>query len=83
MGNEVLAQLLSQLISRCALITLMYQTHRAAEVSNDEHVGIVRALAARDEELAVRLMTEHLLHVEENLTFDRKIPSNDISMALS
>jgi len=31
----------------------------------------------------VRLMNEHLLHVEENLTFDRKVPSNDISMALS
>ena len=83
MGNDVLAQLLSQLISRCALITLMYQTSRAAEHSNDEHVEIVKALAAKDEELSVRLMNEHLMHVEENLTFDRKIPTNDISMALS
>ncbi len=83
MGNEVLAQLLGQLISRCALITLMYQTPRAAEHSNEEHVGIVRALAARDEDLAVRLMSEHLLHVEENLTFDRKMPTHDISTALS
>ena len=83
MGNDVLAQLLSQLISRCALITLMYQTSRAAEHSNEEHVDIVKALAAKDEELSVRLMNEHLLHVEENLTFDRKIPTNDISMALS
>ena len=82
-GNDVLAQLLSQLISRCALITLMYQTRSAAEHSNDEHVDIVRALAARDETLAVRLMGEHLLHVEENLAFDRKVPSNDISTALS
>ena len=82
-GNDVLAQLLSQLISRCALITLMYQTRSAAEHSNDEHVDIVRALAARDETLAVRLMNEHLLHVEENLAFDRKVPSNDISTALS
>ena len=83
MGNHVLAQLLGQLISRCALITLMYQTARAAEHSNDEHADIVRALAAKNEELAVRLMNEHLLHVEQNLTFDRKIPSNDISMALA
>ena len=36
-----------------------------------------------EEELAVRLMNEHLLHVEENLTFDRTPPSNDISKALS
>jgi len=83
MGNEVLAQLLGELISRCALITLMYQTASAAEHSNDEHAEIVKALAARDEALAVRLMTEHLLHVEENLAFDRKVPTNDISMALS
>jgi len=83
MGNEVLAQLLGELISRCALITLMYQTASAAEHSNDEHAEIVKALAAKDEALAVRLMTEHLLHVEENLAFDRKVPTNDISMALS
>jgi len=83
MGNEVLAQMLGELVSRCALITLMYQTATAAEHSNDEHAEIVKALAARDEALAVRLMTEHLLHVEENLAFDRKVPTNDISMALS
>jgi DNA-binding GntR family transcriptional regulator len=83
MGNEVLAELLRDLISRCALITLMYQSTNAAEHSNDEHAEIVKALAARDEALAVRLMDEHLMHVEEGLTFDRKLPTNDLSLALS
>ncbi|MDO9404704.1 MAG: GntR family transcriptional regulator [Polaromonas sp.] len=83
MGNEVLAQLLGELISRCALITLMYQTATAAEHSADEHALIVKALAAKDEALAVQLMNDHLLHVEESLSFDRKVPTNDISMALS
>ena len=83
MGNEVLAQLLGELISRCALITLMYQTASAAEHSSAEHADIVKALAAKDEARAVRLMSEHLLNVEKNLAFDRKVPSNDISMALS
>ncbi len=83
MGNQVLAEMLRELISRCALITLMYQSNQAAEHSSDEHAAIVKALAARDEALAVRLMNEHLLHVEETLTFDRKLPTNDISMALS
>ncbi|MGC1173983.1 GntR family transcriptional regulator [Polaromonas sp.] len=83
MGNEVLAQMLGDLISRCSLITLMYQSASAAEHSHDEHAEIVKALAAKDEERAVRLMDEHLQHVEENLTFDRKVPTNDISMALS
>jgi DNA-binding GntR family transcriptional regulator len=83
MGNEVLAQMLGDLISRCSLITLMYQSASAAEHSHDEHAEIVKALAAKDEERAVRLMDDHLLNVEKNLTFDRKVPANDISMALS
>jgi DNA-binding GntR family transcriptional regulator len=83
MGNDVLAQMLGELISRCALITLMYQSASAAEHSNDEHAHIVKALAAKDEALAVRLMDEHLLNVERNLAFDRKVPPNDLSMALS
>ena len=83
MGNGVLAQMLGDLISRCALITLMYQSTTAAEHSHDEHEAIVLALAYKDEETAVRLMQEHLLHVEQGLTFDRDMPTSDLSMALS
>ncbi len=83
MGNEVLAQLLGDLISRCALITLMYQSQRAAEHSSEEHEGIISALEAGDEARAVALMHEHLAHVEASLTFDRKMPTHDISLALS
>jgi DNA-binding GntR family transcriptional regulator len=83
MGNQVLAQLLGELISRCALITLMYQTHAAAEHSSDEHAAIIEALEAGDETRAVTLMDEHLTHVEASLAFDRKLPTHDISMALS
>ena len=83
MGNKVLAQMLGKLISRCALITLMYQSTSAAVHSNEEHADIVKALAAKDEERAVRLMNEHLLNVEANLTFDRPVPSSDIALALS
>ena len=83
MGNEVLAQILGDLISRCSLIMRMYQSASAAAHSHEEHADIVRALAARDEGRAVRLMDEHLLHVEESLSFDRQMPVNDISMALS
>jgi DNA-binding GntR family transcriptional regulator len=71
MGNDVLAHMLVDLISRCSLITLMYQSTLAAERSNDEHAAIVNALAAKDEALAVRLMDEHLQHVESNLALER------------
>ena len=83
MGNQVLAEMLRDLMSRCALITLMYQSEHAAGHSHDEHEAIVQALADKNADLAVALMSEHLHHVEASLTFDRKRPSNDLSMALS
>ena len=83
MGNDVLAQILGELISRCALITLMYQSSNAAEHSAEEHAEILKAIVAKDEKLAVKLMDEHLRNVEEGLALDRKVPSNDIAMALS
>ena len=75
-------ELLGDLISRCALITLMYQSASAAEHSHEEHGDIVAALAARDEALAVSLMQSHLEHVQASLTFDRKRPASDLAAAL-
>jgi DNA-binding GntR family transcriptional regulator len=83
MGNDVLAQILGELISRCALITLMYQSTNAAEHSAEEHSEILKAIIAKDEKLAIKLMDEHLRNVEEGLALDRKVPSNDIAMALA
>jgi DNA-binding GntR family transcriptional regulator len=83
MGNQVLAQILNELISRCALITLMYQSSNAAEHSVEEHAEILNAIIAKDENLAVQLMDEHLRNVEQGLALDRKVPSNDIAMALA
>lgn len=71
MGNDVLAQMLSELISRCALITMMYQSSHAAAHSHEEHAEIVDALAARDADRAAQLMTDHLVHVEANLALDQ------------
>ena len=67
MGNQVLAEALRDLISRCALITLMYQTPHAAAHSLEEHGAIVAALRARDVRRALRRMDSHLLHVEQAL----------------
>jgi DNA-binding GntR family transcriptional regulator len=83
LGNEVLAQILRDLVSRSSLISLMYQHAGAARHSQEEHVEIVRAMAAKDEERAVRLMTEHLEHVEASLAFDRQVPTQDIALALA
>ena len=82
-GNDVLADILGDLISRCALITLMYQTARAAECSSEEHDRLVAAIQAKDEDGAARIMAEHLDSVEKSLTFNKRQPSTDIREALS
>jgi DNA-binding GntR family transcriptional regulator len=69
MHNHVLAQLLCDLISRSALITLMYQTSSAAAHSHEEHEAIFKAIKARDAEAAVELLDAHLCHVEQALNF--------------
>lgn len=80
LGNETLARLLGDLLSRSALISLMYQSSHSAEHSQDEHIAIVDALAARDARTAVRLMEAHLDHVEQNLRLDPRV--KDLSAVL-
>jgi DNA-binding GntR family transcriptional regulator len=80
LGNEVLAQLLADLLSRSSLISLMYQSSHSAEHSQDEHVAIVDALERRDTRAAVRLMESHLGHVEQNLRLHPR--ASDLATAL-
>ncbi len=82
-ANAVLAQILRDLVSRSSLITLMYQRDSFVAHSQEEHAELLKALAAKDEKRAVRLMEEHLLHVEESLAFDRPVPTHDIAVALA
>ncbi|HKW83154.1 MAG TPA: GntR family transcriptional regulator [Burkholderiaceae bacterium] len=74
LGNEVLAGMLGELVSRCSLIALMYQSAHSAEHSYEEHVAIVDALERRDARAAVKLMEEHLHNVERNLRLDPRTP---------
>jgi DNA-binding GntR family transcriptional regulator len=80
LGNEVLAQLLADLLARCSLVALMYQSAHSAEHSQEEHVAIVDALERRDARAAVRLMDNHLAHVERNLRLSPRM--SDLAQAL-
>ena len=73
LGNQVLAQLLADLLSRCSLIALMYQSAHSAEHSQAEHVAIVDAIERRDARAAARLMGSHLGNVEKNLQLHPRI----------
>jgi DNA-binding GntR family transcriptional regulator len=80
LDNEVLAEMLGDLVSRCSLIALMYQSAHSAEHSFEEHVAIVDALEKRDARAAVKLMEAHLHNVERNLQLDPRTP--DLESAL-
>ena len=81
LGNEVLAQLLTDLLTRSSLIALMYQSSHSAEASLAEHVAIVDAFERRDVKAAVRLTIEHLEHVEQNLRL--KPQESDLALVLN
>lgn len=67
-GNEVMANLLRELVRRSSLATLHFQNPHSAACSSDEHAALIDAIHRRDAIGAVRLMDEHLAHVERDLT---------------
>jgi DNA-binding GntR family transcriptional regulator len=74
LGNSVLAHWMQELVSRCALITLMYQSADDAQASSAEHADILQAIELRDADLAVRLLRDHLSAVVAQLTTAPRVP---------
>lgn len=83
LGNEVLARVLGDLLARCAVATLMYQSSAAAHDSAAEHAALVECFASGNVTRAVNLMRVHLDHVEASLNLEQPVPSFDINQALS
>lgn len=83
LGNQVLAEVLRELLARCAIATLMYQSSHAAHDSSAEHAALVECFAQGNVTQAVKLMREHLDHVEAGLRLDRPAPSHDLKSALA
>jgi DNA-binding GntR family transcriptional regulator len=83
LGNDVLAQVLRELLARCAIATLMYQSSHAAHDSATEHAALVDCFAQGNVAQAVKLMRTHLDHVEAGLQLDRPAPSHDLKSALA
>lgn len=79
-GNEVLAELLGDLLSRSALIALMYQSSHSASASQAEHEALVDALEAGDRRAVLQLLDAHLGNVEANLRLAPRV--NDLKAVL-
>jgi DNA-binding GntR family transcriptional regulator len=69
-GNKILAEMNDTLIARTSLIIALYQETPDVKCSIGEHQAVMQALFAGDESQAVRLMEEHLAHIQRNLLLD-------------
>ncbi len=69
-GNKVLTEILQELVARSSLITMLYQSDMDAVCSSDEHAEFLDAAKAGKVESAVKLIVDHLEHVEGALRFD-------------
>jgi DNA-binding GntR family transcriptional regulator len=66
-GNGVLAKSMKELATRTCLVIALYDKPAMPSCLGDEHGEIVDALAAGEAPKAVKLMLDHLHHVERNL----------------
>jgi DNA-binding GntR family transcriptional regulator len=71
-GNQVLADILRQLVSRSSLAIAVYQAPGRPACRCDDHRRIVDALRAGDAAAAARLMEAHLRDVENALNLDEE-----------
>ncbi len=74
LGNRVLVHWMQELVSRCALITLLYQSADDAQASSAEHADILAAIEASDADRAVALLAHHLDAVVQQLTLASTVP---------
>ncbi|QTD47007.1 GntR family transcriptional regulator [Ottowia testudinis] len=83
LGNEVLSHVLRDLLARCAIATLIYQSSSAAHDSAAEHAELVDCFATGNVARAVELMRQHLDHVEAGLNLHQPAPTHDVKTALA
>ena len=77
-GNDVLANILEELITRTSLIIGLFSKSKHLMCSFDEHEKIVAAIASRDEPLALELTTRHLDDIELDLSFTKDRSLRDL-----
>lgn len=70
--QAVLGDFLRELVARSSLVIALYGHRGRSDCGDAEHAGLIEALRRGDAEGAVRLMTEHLNHIEADLDLDRK-----------
>ncbi|KXF92308.1 GntR family transcriptional regulator [Phaeobacter inhibens] len=66
-GNDLLTKIIRELVTRTSLIVGLFGSGRGTSCREDEHEEIIRAIENKNKEKAVRLVTEHLVHIKDGL----------------
>ncbi len=76
-NNEPLSGFLRSLVPQTSLIIALYESSNGSRCAVDEHGRLLDAIEAGDVATSVKLMSEHLDHVESRLDFnqDKSIPN--------
>ncbi|MFT8803090.1 MULTISPECIES: GntR family transcriptional regulator [Gluconobacter] len=83
LGNEVIADIISELSLRTSLIIAIYERQNAMCCLKEDHELLLEAVCAREWIKAGRLMSRHLMEIEQNLDFSSPTPSaTSLSMIL-
>jgi len=80
-GNPVLDRYLAELVLRTSLAVALYERPDAARTHAD-HLDLLDAIARRDTRRAVRLMTEHLVDLREQLALDAPVAAASLRSIL-
>lgn len=78
-GNAVLSRYLDELVSRTPLIALAHRGRAPTPCGCDDHIALVDAIAARDEQRAVAVMREHIDHLERALNLRQPEPPRSLA----
>ncbi|SEQ03422.1 DNA-binding transcriptional regulator, GntR family [Amphritea atlantica] len=82
-NNPPLLSFQRSLVSLCSLIIAQYESGAKSHCSYDEHFELIDAIAGKDKPRAVSLMMHHLDHIEEKLSLDDEIATDDLKAIFS
>ncbi len=66
-GNSVALRMVKELVTRTSLIIGIFGSPGVSNCRDEDHDDIFAAFRSRDSDLAARLMTDHLRHIQEHL----------------
>jgi DNA-binding GntR family transcriptional regulator len=77
-GNRPLEQILRQLVAQTSLAIALYEAPGHLLCVEDDHISIVAAVEAGDAALGRKLMREHLVQCEAQLSLNDDVDRNDL-----